>query len=136
MGVLGVPAGQEGQTRDRVFIDAHQLGGLSDAAPVGEVFQDRQDLVVREPGVEEGSSLELGEPGLAGPAIEEPVAALPEVVDDEEVVLAPPTIRRAIGVLATEAGEVVGGHDSSWTDPAGEYSSWTASLAIGKIQFN
>ena len=59
VGALGVPAGQEGQPRDRVLIDAHEPRGLADATPLGQVFQDGQCLVVRQPGVEERRLLVL-----------------------------------------------------------------------------
>lgn len=92
MGVFGVPTGQEGQPRDRVLVDAHQPRGLSDAAPLGEVLQDRQDFVVRLPGVEERCPLGLGEPGLADLAVEWPVAGLAGMIDDEDRVLATPAV--------------------------------------------
>jgi hypothetical protein len=85
VGGLGVLAGQEGQPGDGVLGDALQSGGLADSTPLGEVPQDRQDLLVRELGVEQRGALELGEPGLAAPAVEQAVASLAEVIDDEEV---------------------------------------------------
>jgi hypothetical protein len=53
VGILGVPSGQQGQPGDRVLVDPDQAGGLADAAALGQVLQDRRDLVVGEPGVEE-----------------------------------------------------------------------------------
>ena len=51
-------------------------------------------------------------------AFSQPVAGLAEVVDDEEVVAAPPAVGVAVGVLAAEAVEVVRGHEASWADPS------------------
>ena len=113
MGVLGVPTGEKGQPRDRVLIDAHQPGGLPDAAPLGEVLQDRQDFVMRQLGVEKRRPLELREPILTSLAVEQPVAEPAEVIDDEEIVPAPLAVQFAIGILAAEVGEVVRGHDAS-----------------------
>ena len=77
MGGLGVPAGQEGQPRDGVLVDPDQPGGLADATALGEMLEDRQDLLVREFGVEQRRALELGEPGLTCVAVEQAVFALP-----------------------------------------------------------
>ena len=117
VGGLGVLSGQQRQPRDRVLVDVDQPCGLADAAAVGQVLQDRHDLVVRELGVEERGALELGEPGLADSAGEQPVAGLAEVVDDQEVIAAPPAVGVAVGVLAAEAFEVVRGRGASWADP-------------------
>ena len=103
MGGLGVLAGQQGQPGDGVLVDPDQPGGLADAAALGEVLQDRQDLVVRELGVEQRRPLELGEPGLAGVAVEQAVVGLAEVVADREVAGAAPAVVGAVGVLAAEA---------------------------------
>ena len=97
VGGLGVLTGQQGQPRDRVLVDPDQAGRLADAAPLGQVLQDRQDLVVRQLGVEQRRPLELGEPGLAGLAVEQPVAGLAEVVADREVAPAPPPYRGQSG---------------------------------------
>ena len=117
MGLLGVPPGQQGQSGDRVLVDPDQAGGLADTAPLGQVLQDRQDLVVGELGVEERRPLELREAGLADPAVEQPVPGLPEVIDDEDVVPVPPAIGIAVGVLAAETSEVVRTQGASWADP-------------------
>jgi hypothetical protein len=82
---LGVLTSQQGQPRDRVLVDPHQPGGLADAAAIGEMREDCQDFLVWELGVEQRGSLELGEPGLAGVAVEQPVVRLTEVVADREV---------------------------------------------------
>jgi hypothetical protein len=122
-------AGQEGQPRHGVLVDPDQSGGLADAAALGEVLKDGQHLVARQLGVEERRALELGEAALAGPAVEQPVSGLSEVVDDEQVAVAPAAVEVAVGVLAAEAGEVVRGHGRSWTDPGEQLDSWMTSLS-------
>ena len=102
MGGLGVLSGQEGQSGDRV-LDAHEPGGLSDAAPLGQVPQDGQGLVVRELGVEQGCGLELGESGLTSLAVGEAMPGLAEVIDDEEIAEVALPVGVAFGVLAAEA---------------------------------
>ena len=119
VGVSGVRTGQQGQPCDGILVDPHQAGGRSDPAALGELLQDRQDLVVRQSGVEERRPLELGEAGLAGRAGEQAVAGLGEVIDDEEVARVPPAVRVAAGIRAAEAGEVVvvRGPGASGSDP-------------------
>jgi hypothetical protein len=116
--VLGVLTGQECQPGDGVLADPHQAGGLSSAAAVVEVLQDAQDFVVGEFGVEEGRPLELGEPGLAGVAVQEAVVILAEVAADREVAGAAAAVLRTVGILAAMAREVVlvRGHGSSWIE--------------------
>jgi hypothetical protein len=113
VGGLGVPAGQQRQPRDGVLVDPDQPGGLADAAALGQVMQDSEDLVVGEPGSEERRPLELGEPGLANPVVEEAMTGLAEVVDDQDVVPTPSAVGIAVGVLAAEVREVVRGNGAS-----------------------
>jgi hypothetical protein len=114
VGILGVLTGQEGQPGDGVLADPHQSGGLSGPAAVVEVLQDAQDRVVGEFGVEEGRPLELGEPSLAGVAVQEAVVILAVVAADGEVAGAAAAVFRAVRVLAAMQREVVRGHGSSW----------------------
>ncbi len=114
VGLLGVLTGQEGQPGDGALADAHQSGGLSGPAAVVEVLQDAQDPVVGKFGVEEGRPLELGEPGLAGVAVQEAVVILAVVAADGEVAGAAAAVFRAVRVGAAMPREVVRGHGSSW----------------------
>jgi hypothetical protein len=114
VGLLGVLTGQEGQPGDGALADAHQSGGLSGPAAVVEVLQDAQDPVVGKFGVEEGRPLELGEPGLAGVAVQEAVVILAVVAADGEVAVAAAAVLRAVRVVAAMPREVVRGHGSSW----------------------
>jgi hypothetical protein len=116
VGVLGVRTGQECQPGDGVLADAHQSGGLSGPAAVVEVLQDPQDFVVGKLGVEEGRPLELGEPSLAGLAIQEAVVILTVVAADREVAGAAAAVLRTVRVLAAMEGEVVHGHRPSWIE--------------------
>jgi hypothetical protein len=47
VGVFGVLTGQQGQAGDGVLVDPNQSGGLPNAAPLGEMLQDRQYLFMR-----------------------------------------------------------------------------------------
>jgi hypothetical protein len=118
------------------LLTPHQLGGLAHAAHFGEVFEDRQYLVVRELGVEQRCALELGEPGLAGVSVQELVVALAEVVTDRDVASPPLSIPRTVRLLAAKPGEVVRGHQASWSGQCCGFTSWKASLTIGRLSFN
>jgi hypothetical protein len=137
VGGLRVDAGLACQPGDGVLVDAHQPGGLADAAAVGEVSEDGQDFVVGEFGIEQRCALELGEAGLAGAAVEQAMSGPGEVSDDEEVVLAASAVEVAVGILAAEAVEVVrGGHASSEAEGSWRMRVWTTSLPIARILFN
>jgi hypothetical protein len=114
VGGLGVHAGQPAVAGDGVGGDPAEPSGLADAAPLGDVLQDRLDLLGREPGVEEWGALALGEAGLAGPASEHAARLLgPVVAGDGEVSGPPATEVGAGGIQAAEAREVIHGEDSS-----------------------
>src|SRR5262245_16431508 len=66
VGGPGVLAGDPAVARDRVGGDAAGPAGLPHAAALGDVLQDRVDLLRGEPGVEQGRPLALGGAGLAG----------------------------------------------------------------------
>jgi hypothetical protein len=89
---------------------------LSGPAAVVEVLQDPQDFVVGKFGVEEGRPLELGEPSLAGLAVQEAVVILAVVAADREVAGSAAAVLGTVGVLAAVAREVVRGHGSSWIE--------------------
>ena len=104
---------QECQPGDGVLADAHQAGGLTGPAAVVEVLQDPCDFVVRELGIEVRRPLELGEPRLAGLAVQEALVVLAVVAADGEVAGAAAAVLRSVGVVAAMAREVVRGHGSS-----------------------
>jgi hypothetical protein len=100
------------------------------------MLQDRQDLIVWEFGVEQRGALELGEPGLTNVAIEQAVARPTEEATDREVAGVALAVARTLRALAAEAGEVVRGHETSWTNPCWRVNSCVTSLHIGRIPFN
>jgi hypothetical protein len=77
------------------------------------MLQDPGDSVVGELGVEVRRPLELGEPGLAGLAIQEAVVILAGVAADREVAGTAVAVFRAVRVVAAMQREVVRGHGSS-----------------------
>jgi len=108
--VVGVVPGQAGQSDDRVAVDADEPLGLSDAAALAQVLEHGAGRVVGQVGVEQGRALALGEAVLAAVAVEQPDVVLLAVAGtDGEVPGAPMAVEGALGVLATEANEVVHG---------------------------
>src|SRR3954470_20887447 len=70
VGGPGVLPGEAAVAGDGVGGDPAEPAGLADAAPLGDVLQDRLDLLRRERGIEQGGALALGEAGLARAASE------------------------------------------------------------------
>jgi len=106
----GVAAGEQGLAVDGVLADTDQAGGLADAAAVGEVSEDGQELVAGEPGAEQGRALALGEAGPASAAGEQAVLAAGAVAHaDGELSGVAAAVVGAVGVEATEAAEAVQG---------------------------
>jgi hypothetical protein len=91
---------------------------------------------VGEFGVEEGSALALGEPGLARAEVQEKVAGLAEVAADREVAATPLAVLGTPGIVAAEIGEIVRGQESSWGESCGRVRSWITRLLIGTTLFN
>src|SRR5579862_974509 len=115
----GVLAGQEAVADDGVLVDADQAAGLADAAPLGDVVQDGDDLVLRESGVEQGRPLAFGEAGLAGAAGEHAALLRAVAEADAEVAPSPLAVVGAVGVLTAEAGQVLthgGLPEAAWVD--------------------
>jgi hypothetical protein len=103
-----------GQSDDGVAMDPDEPLGLSDAATVVEVGEDGASLLVGEPAIEEGRALAFGEAGLAGVAVEQAdVILLAVAVADREVANTASAVQRAVGVMTTEASEVVHGEEPS-----------------------
>jgi hypothetical protein len=100
VGLLGVIAGQQRQPCDRVLVDHDLPYILTDAAALGQVLEDRDRLLVRELGVEQRGTLELGESSLTGIAVEEAVARRGKAIADGEVGGIAIVISRAFRVLA------------------------------------
>jgi hypothetical protein len=68
--VVGVIVGDPAQAADGAAIDLAEPAGLSDAAPLGDVLQDRFDFLRRQSGVEEWGPFALREASLASPTAE------------------------------------------------------------------
>src|SRR5262249_13414479 len=120
VGILGVLASQPCQPQDRVAMDPDQPCGLTDAVALGQVVEDREGLLGREFGAEEGRALVLGESGLARVAVEQPeMLVFAEEATDREVAGVPSPVEVTAGVLAAEASEVVRGHEASWGGEGG-----------------
>jgi hypothetical protein len=108
MSVVGVFASPLRQAGDRVTVDVDQTSGLSDATALGEVLEHGAGLFRREVGVEQRRALALGEAVFADLAVEQSdVMVLAVVGADGEVSDVASAVGGAIGVLATEAREVV-----------------------------
>src|SRR5262249_43643805 len=84
--------------------------GLADAAPLGEVLQDRFGLAGWEPGVEQRRPLALGEPALTGAAAGHAAGLVGAVATGHrQVSRAPLAVVGAVGIQAAEPREVVHG---------------------------
>jgi hypothetical protein len=106
-------AGQPTQAADGTTIHLAEPAGLADAAPLGDMLQDRLGALGREPGVEEGRPLPLGEADLAGTAPEQAARLVGTVVAGHGQVSGPPlAMFGAVGIQAAEARQVVHGSGS------------------------
>jgi hypothetical protein len=102
-----------------VTMHLHEPLGLADAAPLGQVLQDREGLLFGEVRPEERGALALGEPPLAGAASQEAVLfLLPVAAADHEVGPAADAVVGSRGVQAAEVREVVHDVGISWVSAA------------------
>jgi hypothetical protein len=102
--VAGVISGDSAQTADRAAIDLAKSSGLSDAAPLGDVVQDRLKRLRREPGVEVRRPLALGKSIFANLAPEHPPLLLGAVATGHgQISGSPLAILGAVGIKAAEA---------------------------------
>ncbi|HJZ56878.1 MAG TPA: hypothetical protein VKE74_18055 [Gemmataceae bacterium] len=108
MSVVGVLTGGTGEPDDGVAVDADEPPGGADAAPLVEVLEDGQGLLLGEVAAVQRGALPLGEAGPAGVAVElAELLVLAEATADREVAGVAPAVERAVRVLAAEVGEVV-----------------------------
>jgi len=126
MSVVGVVADGAGQSDDGVAMDADEASGLSDAAALVEVLEDGEGLVLGHAAVEQRGALAFGEAGLARLTVQQPdgVVLAVAVADGEISVVALP-VGRAVGILATEAGEVI------HSEAASRQAGWVEVQGIG-----
>ena len=94
---------------DGVLIDAGQAAGLADADALGDMLQDRDDLVRGQAAVEQRCAVALGEAPPAGAAAEQAAAVGAIAHQDGEVAGTAFTAVGAGGVEAAEAAQIVHG---------------------------
>jgi hypothetical protein len=102
----GVGSGAQGVADDRVFIDADETSGLSDAAPILQVLEDGQGSVVSQACAEPGRAFAFGEASLAGATREHAALVLAIAEADTEITAAAHAVVGAIRVLTAEEVEV------------------------------
>jgi hypothetical protein len=108
--VVRVIARDPAQAADGAAIDLAKPTGLSDAAPLGDVFQDRFDLLWWQSGVEKRGPFALRESSLASSAAEHASSLLWAIATGHrEISGSALAVFRALGIQAAEAGEVVHG---------------------------
>jgi hypothetical protein len=106
--LLRVRAGEPAGVNHRVAVHSDQSGGRSDAAPLGQVLEERDDLVQGEFGAEQGRPFPLGEPGAAGAAVEQTILLLfARPGADGQVAGATLAVVGAVLILAAKAGKVL-----------------------------
>jgi hypothetical protein len=110
--VAGVIPGDPAQAADRAAIDLAKSSGLADAAPLGDVVEDRLKRLGRKPGVEVRRPLPLGKTDLADAAPEHSPLLLGAVATGHgEISGSPLSMLGAVGIEAAEAREVI--HDTA-----------------------
>jgi len=108
--VVGVIASDPAQAADRTTIDLAEPAGLTDAASLGDMLQDRFDFLRRQPGVEQWCSFPLREASLANPAAEHASGLLRAIATGHrEISCSAFAVFGALGIQAAEAREVVHG---------------------------
>jgi hypothetical protein len=91
-------------------MDTTESAGGADATPLGQMFEDRSDLLGGQLGVEQHRAFAFGEASLAGPTPQHAplvVGAVPS--GDGQVSSVPLPVIGAARVLATESRQVVHG---------------------------
>jgi hypothetical protein len=115
MNLSSVPARSEAVANDGILVHADQAARLADAAALGNVVQERDDLLIGQTTLEEGSAFSFGEAIFTGFAVEEPAALFAVMTADGQSSGTSLAIVRAVRVLTAEASQVV--HDSSRRGP-------------------
>ena len=101
-------AGGTGEPDDGVTVDTDEPPGGADAAPLVEVLEDCQSLLLGQMAAVQRGALALGEAGPAGVAVELPeLLVLAEAAAHGEVAGVAPAVERAVRVLAAVVSEVV-----------------------------
>jgi hypothetical protein len=106
----GMFTGLAAVAADGVGMDLDQARRLEDATALGDMVEDRGDLVLRQVGAVQRGALAFGEPGAAGAAIEQAIlSGFAESAGDSEVCGVAAAEVGASRILATESREVVHG---------------------------
>ena len=96
--------GDSAQAADGTTIYLAEPSSLSDAAPLGDVLQDRFDLLPRQSRVEEGRPFPLREASLAGTTTEHASLLPGAVAAGHGQISGPPlAMLGAVGIQAAEA---------------------------------
>jgi hypothetical protein len=104
----GVRASQAAGADPSVAVHPDQPGGRPHAAPLGEVVEERDGLVVGQVRAEQGRPFPLREPVAAGAAVEQTMLLLVAVPATDRQVAGPTlAVVEASLVLAAEAGKVL-----------------------------
>jgi len=108
--VVGVIASDPAQAADRTTIDLAEPAGLTDAASLGDMLQDRVSFLRWESGVEEGCSLSLREASLTSLTAEHASGLARAIATGHrEISCSAFAVFGALGIQAAEAREVVHG---------------------------
>jgi hypothetical protein len=108
--VAGMLASDPTQAADGAAIDLAEPTRLADAAPLGDMLQDRFDLLRRQSRVEERRPFALGESGLASLAAEHASGLLGTIATGHRQISGPTlAMFRALRIQAAEAREVIHG---------------------------
>jgi hypothetical protein len=108
--LLGMAPRQEAVADDGIFVDAGQPTGLTDAATLIDVRENRDQLRSRESAVEEGRAFGFGEALFASLTVQQAALLLTIVSADSEVIRAALAVVWAFGVLTAELSEIISRH--------------------------
>jgi hypothetical protein len=117
--LAGVFTGQEAVADDGVLVHADEPAGLADTYALGDMVQDRDDLVLRESAVEQGRTLAFGEACLTGAAGQHAALLWAVAEADAEVSQSPLAVVRAVGILTAKTGQILthgGLPEAAWVE--------------------
>jgi hypothetical protein len=107
---VGVLSADAGIAQYGVTVDAEESPGLSDAAPLGQMFEHGDGGRLRQVAAVQGRALAFREAGATLIAAELSVLLVfAEPATDREVAGVAMSIERTVRVLAAEKGEIVHG---------------------------
>jgi hypothetical protein len=100
---LGLLPRQLTQPTHGVAVHAGQAAGLAQTTTFNDVFKDRDNFLVGQPGVEKRRPSAFGEASLAGAAVKQSSPPVPAIAGaDSQISGAAPAIVGALGILATK----------------------------------